>query len=632
MSRKDPIEGINNDAGDRPKVGVGRIVNGGVTFAKIEGLNEEGLEGTARSAEYRLVSDHDSSRKKRKGVDKHIPGSGIDKELQGAMDAALEGSQDTNALLNSREYRLDLRAMIHSPPSESTTERNLEERDFKRLQLESGLGNYPKGSDQLNFAKKGTDFNLYPTTFGHLLAARSNGGQNSDTDRASFSLVEELSQQIVRLNSANSALRMELDKLRKATNHKGDVAALEARINDLLRENTQLKSELNEARAETKITITNFKRFYEETIQDIDKKHRKQQEQLKRAYEKELESARKENLEFSNRLKDLERMVDNNEITILGLKDRQREGLVFKAPVGFSSAIRSRSDLKFAGTPTKESTEDADDQRITLGDSEMPAQVIISPKPASPLVEKSPGQENFYCDSEIDDFHAYMQGTHDMDKPSQPDTSDREITKYVKITKCKPIMNSPGDRSKSKEASFEGLTALKGSREKISAREEEKTTKRSRKSRQPSTHLKPKDVDKSASNVSDKKKSTSRIAPDKKEPSLRIHKTVGKDLAHPIHTILNLSKSKTALNKQSHTNLDKYHSSVMVQTELAPRSQSKKNEVSREPSGQKTQAKGKAASKSRSNLRGKKEQLQQSSFLLGNQSIGGGMSTGNIHL
>lgn len=457
-----------------------------------------------------------------------------------------QGSSKQDTLSKGFSYRMNQseseRQVFHKIPGEDAVESSrLEEfkpdvHDTQYLISLGGLNLDPQ-SNRMNLSVENTterllDFSkraLNKVSDSNLIGEGPVHGQIGETDRASLTLVEELSQQIVRLNSANSALIHEVKRLKENAplDKPLSIQSLEDRIKVLNRLNTELKSELDETKTETRMTMDNFKRYHEEMVQDLERKHKRVMKTLKDTYEKELDDMRKENTSFVLKIQKLEEILSQKEASLLAFTQT-----TVRSQIKFTKHDRSQSKSSShfqIHSPSQNGANSPPEQ-------DEPAQVIVSPKPASRSRDKKDECGGFYFEEDIDDFHTYLKETHEMGRESFGN----------------PTMPTSIKNGKKLGTFEESFSLMLKSRENIDPNTDKiRNTKRSR------VDSKGKKTDRAESSTlrdaeASKNKSKSRGKEIKNDPKLKIHKTASRalDIMHPFSLILNTSKSKSNLKQR----------------------------------------------------------------------------------
>ncbi len=474
--------------------------NGPPTFAKIDSFKDSRQELFPRNTKtkYNKPSYSTIDAAKTQSDDRLIADQSIasDEKENHSTDNCEENHQDTQYFISSAGLHLDLKNLKLNQSIENTSERN-------QLKL--------KRQDCHKQSGKNLILNELVKDHHEEIVREYN-----------FSLVEELSQQIVKLNSANGQLQKQITHLHSSDLNLDKVRRLEDSISKLTRENDSLKKETVELKTELRVTMENFKRYHEEMINDIQVKHKKALDTTRMSFENELDKLKKENRELLTKIKRCgtcqkgeaarDPPMDRNPINII----KTPQGVVF-------SAWANRKPSK-PRTPSCEEDEE-------------PAQVIVSPKPNSRSKSRSSNNGGFYCNDDIEDYHTYLKETHGVESVSNfqqqsklnPETlqpkhflnQDESFSIMIKSKKksCRDLKTdqSIDFQSKPRDTSQKILRNCKQQGEK----------------------------DKSSNRATESSKQLLKPSVEKKEAALNIHKSKTRpELVNPYASIINNSKVK----------------------------------------------------------------------------------------
>ena len=445
--------------------------------------------------------------------------------------------QDTQYFLSSGGLNLDLKNLKMSQSNENTTERhrlhnngNPSHNDIhlKKIVAQQMMVKSERTEDMIDSGKSKEQSNM-----------------NMDTDRANFCLVEELSQQIVKLNSMNSNLQKEVHRLNDDLRNKEEIERLEEIISRLKKDYSAVKSECEKMKNESKITLENFKKYHEEMMSELERRNKKVLETLKNTYENELEWIKKENKELIIKLKTLQSNLSNNSVMKIPNDNRYQRGIskedsptshIIKTPKGI--VFPSRGYLK-SQNKTTEYHDECEDE------SEDPPQVIVSPKPKSrsKKEDRVSEEEGFYCTDKIEDFHSYLKETQGID------SSFHHKNHYSNKENKKPQSNI-------KQNNEESFTLIMKSNMNKHMIKEVRPDLSSDFMNQPKRDTSQKNIksikrvidkDKHSIRQSDNIKMEPKSSIEKKDPTLKIHKSNSRalDLILPYPSIISNPKTKT---------------------------------------------------------------------------------------
>ena len=356
-------------------------------FSKVEVEKNAKKETVTKSLSFRMVTESLSSmdREKLENIDTEGQGTATDRLVKGL--APLDSGQDSQYLLNSGGMYLNLNSIKPAAVTEceNTTERLLE--PCKNI---SGIAHLP-------------------STLGW-----SNGQQRErllrdlDTDRASYTIIEELGQQIVKLSNTQRRLEEDKDKLSNRVQ--------------------ELEHEITSLREEKKKEHEKYKRDDEEK----EKKRKKMIEVISETYENEMNVLREEINELT---------LKNNklEIRLQQYQDASFNASLLKSKRGITPNHR---------VPFRVHDEDEDRENIDPNESSK-SRVIVSPKPKSRSHEKvSASKRGFYYDYEGDNEDTSISTL--VRSKDRRDGSTKVMKKREKSIKPK---RNAGDESKSSNRS-----------------------------------------------------------------------------------------------------------------------------------------------------------------------------------
>lgn len=474
--------------------------NGPPTFAKIDSFKDSRQELFPRSIKpkYSKQSNSTIEAAKTQSEDLLVAEHSIatDEKENHSIENFEDNHQDTQYFISSAGLHLDLKNLKLNQSIENTSERN-------------------NGKLRRQDSHKQSGKNL-------ILNEIAKEQQDDIVHEYNFSLVEELSQQIVKLNSVNGQLQKQISQLRTSDYSQEKMRRLEEAMSRLIRENDSLKKESEELKTELRVTMENFKRYHEEMINDILMKHSRALETAKKSFESEVGRLKNENNDLMAKAKrchmcqqgllDRESPLERNPISVI----KTPQGVVF-------SAWANRKPSK-PRTPSCEEEEE-------------PAQVIVSPKPNSRSKSRSSNNGGFYCNDDIEDFHTYLKETHGVES-----VSNFQQQPKIKIDNSQPKHFLNQDESfsimiKSKKKSSRNLKTDQSIE--FQSKQRDTSQKILLNSRQQF------EKDKSTNRVTDSSKMVHKPSVEKKETALKIHKSKTKpELLNPYASIINSSKIK----------------------------------------------------------------------------------------